>query len=271
MSHWNEKRKVEIAQATAGANILFVDIHDNNRTPNNLKNKLENCDIVLGYSAHYNLYVAWNAYLHQERNSASAQIKNRLVYHGITSAIGELKDGNAGNEKQVIIEPKFIIQFCNDWLYYMMPTESDKKGFDIKLMWADREHPNPTEIMCFSENELITRDRKKYIHQTYERDRAFRDKVLIDYDYMCAICHCEVQSVLEAHHITYVSQNGSDRLINGICLCRNHHKMVHSKLIKLEPYQSRYEVDKSIEEDILTKWAIETFRYELIVPLSRRK
>ena len=38
---------------------------------------------------------------------------------------------------------------------------------------------------------------------------------------------------MEATHIKAVNENGMDVPENGICLCRNHHKMFDSDLIKI--------------------------------------
>lgn len=270
MSHWNSENKNVVIENLYGAEVLFIDINKKNRSPNSLSNLIPDYDIILGYSNKYNVYVAWNAYLHKGRNSVSAQLKPRDDYHGISHARGELKDNKSGMEKQVIIEPDFLIRFCKDWLFYMMPTEDDKNGFDIKFMWADREHPIATEIGEFEDTIFHSKKRTTYIHQTYERDSSFRKKVLENYDYRCAICHCTVEPILEAHHITYVSDNGSDNLENGICLCRNHHKMIHSKLITLNMQNNTYDIESTIREDLLTSWAIENFEKNLLIPKSRR-
>lgn len=270
MAHWNCDNKKVVIDNLVGAKVLFIDIYDSNRSPNSLIDLIPDYDIIIGYSKKHNVYVVWNAYLHRGRNSVSAQLKSRNSYHGISHACGGLNDGESGMEKQIIIEPSSLIRFCKDWLHYMMPTEDDKNGFDIKLMWADREHPIATEIRDFEDTVFLSKPRTTYIHQIYERDGSFRNRVLDNYEHCCAICHCTVEPVLEAHHITYVSANGSDNLENGICLCRNHHRMVHAKLITLDLQNNTYEIEPSICDDLLTSWAIETYKMHLHIPKSRR-
>ncbi len=62
------------------------------------------------------------------------------------------------------------------------------------------------------------------------RDPAFRDNVLIAYQYRCGICGHDLrlgrQTVgLEAAHIKWFQANGPDIVPNGIALCSLHHKV----------------------------------------------
>lgn len=62
------------------------------------------------------------------------------------------------------------------------------------------------------------------------RDPAFREKVLLAYQYRCAVCGHDLrlgnQTIgLEAAHIKWFQANGPDVVPNGIALCSMHHKV----------------------------------------------
>lgn len=62
------------------------------------------------------------------------------------------------------------------------------------------------------------------------RNPAFREKVLLAYQYRCGVCGHDLrlgrQSIgLEAAHIKWFQANGPDEIPNGIALCSLHHKV----------------------------------------------
>ena len=65
---------------------------------------------------------------------------------------------------------------------------------------------------------------------TRRRDPAFREKVLLAYQYRCGVCGHDLrlgrQTIgLEAAHIKWFQANGPDVVPNGIALCSMHHKV----------------------------------------------
>lgn len=63
-----------------------------------------------------------------------------------------------------------------------------------------------------------------------KRDSLFRDKILIAYEYQCAVCSFSVRLAkkniaIEAAHIKWHEANGPDSENNGIALCTMHHKL----------------------------------------------
>jgi putative restriction endonuclease len=63
-----------------------------------------------------------------------------------------------------------------------------------------------------------------------KRDPAFRKKVLVAYEYRCAVCHLDVRLdqlsiALEAAHIRWHQYGGPDEESNGLALCVLHHKL----------------------------------------------
>ena len=61
----------------------------------------------------------------------------------------------------------------------------------------------------------------------------FRNQVLDLFSHKCIICGCDMDDLLEAAHIIEVHndlENAAD-LNNGLCFCRNHHKMFDSRIL----------------------------------------
>ncbi len=72
------------------------------------------------------------------------------------------------------------------------------------------------------------------------RDPAFRAKVLLAYQYRCAVCGHDLrmgqQSIgLEAAHIKWFQANGADEVPNGIAMCSLHHKVFDLGAFKILP------------------------------------
>ncbi len=62
------------------------------------------------------------------------------------------------------------------------------------------------------------------------RDPAFRERVLVAYEWRCAICSFDVRLRntslgLDAAHIMWHQAGGPDRVENGLALCALHHKL----------------------------------------------
>ena len=72
------------------------------------------------------------------------------------------------------------------------------------------------------------------------RDPAFRQEVLMAYQYRCAVCGLDVRlgqlSVgLEAAHIKWHQAHGPDIVANGISMCTIHHKLFDLGAFTLDP------------------------------------
>ena len=72
------------------------------------------------------------------------------------------------------------------------------------------------------------------------RDPRFRDKVLVSYEYRCAMCGFDPQIdnmpvALDAAHVRWWAAGGPDILANGICLCSLHHKLFDRGVLGLDP------------------------------------
>ena len=72
------------------------------------------------------------------------------------------------------------------------------------------------------------------------RDPAFRAKVLLAYQYRCAVCGHDLrmghQSIgLEAAHVKWFQAHGADEVTNGIAMCSLHHKVFDLGAFKILP------------------------------------
>ncbi|GGQ01352.1 putative restriction endonuclease [Actinomadura coerulea] len=62
------------------------------------------------------------------------------------------------------------------------------------------------------------------------RDRAFREQIMVAYEYRCAFCGYDgwlngTAVGLDAAHVRWWAFDGPDDITNGICLCALHHKL----------------------------------------------
>ncbi len=82
-------------------------------------------------------------------------------------------------------------------------------------------------------------DRVSYVASLPKRDEAFREVLLTEYDYTCAICEMKfvVENLHEAQaaHIIPKNKNGTDDPRNGLTLCRAHHWAFDAGLFTLTP------------------------------------
>jgi putative restriction endonuclease len=72
------------------------------------------------------------------------------------------------------------------------------------------------------------------------RDPSFREKILVAYEYQCAICGYDGQLFreavgIEAAHIRWWAADGPDVVENGVALCSLHHKLLDRGAIGLTP------------------------------------
>ena len=71
------------------------------------------------------------------------------------------------------------------------------------------------------------------------RDPNFRERVLVAYEYRCAVCGFDgwmdrAAVGLEAAHIRWWSADGPDDVANGICACSLHHELLDSGVLGID-------------------------------------
>jgi putative restriction endonuclease len=69
-----------------------------------------------------------------------------------------------------------------------------------------------------------------YVSARRKRDPEFRNKVMMAYEFRCAVCGFDVrldasQVGIEAAHIKWHQAGGPDIVTNGLALCVLHHKL----------------------------------------------
>ena len=80
-------------------------------------------------------------------------------------------------------------------------------------------------------------ERKRVMREVLDRpnQRAFRKMVLEAYNSTCLITGIKMDTVLEAAHIKPVKDNGSDLLLNGICMRADIHTLYDSNNLRIQP------------------------------------
>lgn len=96
------------------------------------------------------------------------------------------------------------------------------------------------------------------------RDPTFRDRVLLAYEFRCAICRYDGRidnaSVgLDAAHIRWWSADGPDELGNGLCLCSFHHLLLDRGVLGIDETHavrvSKHFIGHSdTARDVVTRW-----------------
>lgn len=71
-----------------------------------------------------------------------------------------------------------------------------------------------------------------------KRDPAFRDAVLLAYEYRCGVCGYDGQLMreavgIDAAHVRWWAADGPDEVTNGVALCALHHKLLDRGAIGL--------------------------------------
>lgn len=110
------------------------------------------------------------------------------------------------------------------------------------------------------EDQAVHRRVKDLEVEKRRRDAAFRERVLVAYEYRCAMCGFDGwlggQAVgLDAAHVRWWAFDGPDEVSNGVCLCSLHHKLLDRGVMGLTQERritvSRHFVGRSSAADQL--------------------
>lgn len=173
-------------------------------------------EIVISYNVYRKVFIVWNVLNHKDNFTGSTKtlslgakgeeiLKEKTsdeLKNDITSVQKNLRNNINNKERIYIVGENALFDFCRNYKEYIFSNEIFNAESDEQA------------------EELV----RKYI-QVFrkQRDSSFRKKVLKHYNYTCIICGCQEIDILEAAHINPVSNEGSDDVNNGYCLCANHH------------------------------------------------
>jgi putative restriction endonuclease len=110
-----------------------------------------------------------------------------------------------------------------------------------RLLLDNNFEPSLHEDICqLAGLELLAGGPAEPIPLERQRDAAFREQVLMAYEYQCAFCGydgmIDRSAVgLEAAHVRWWAIGGPDDPANGLCLCALHHKLFDKGVLGLTP------------------------------------
>ena len=87
-----------------------------------------------------------------------------------------------------------------------------------------------TQIPAIVERKRVTRE---LVERPYQN--IFRKNILLAFNYKCVVTGVNLENVLEASHIIPVTQRGSDKVENGLCLRSDIHQLYDSGHLRLLP------------------------------------
>ena len=173
----------------------------------------------------YEIAIVWNQKFQKNNNYfIKTQSLSGVSWQTVLPTSDEIKDWykKMVTKQESIYQKVLAMNFRT--LYYNIENLDELFIFDAR----------DTDFPKYLNNSIEDVQRNKRTSYIYNRDRRFRNKVLKAYNNQCAICRCKEELILEAAHIKAVADNGSDDVRNGICLCRNHHRMFDENLIKID-------------------------------------
>lgn len=100
-----------------------------------------------------------------------------------------------------------------------------------------------------TDSQQDARSRSYYQILARPQQGEFRRKILEAYNETCAVTGCSVVEALEAAHIQPFSENGSDKLENGLLLRGDLHRLFDAHLVAIEPETLKIVISKNLVAD----------------------
>ena len=189
---------------------------------------------LLGYSPLFGVFTAWDATLHFDSGySKNLQFKEGLLESCLSTgwAVGDIRPTNNGPEVRVAVHPLHLPRY----LTAMKEADArnlrgeERRGFFISRsphIAIEDEQPI-AEITSVGPRNRVTSTR-------LSRSASFGSNVLAQYDQTCAVCQTQLRIVEGAHIIPVHDERCRDEVWNGLCLCRNHHRLYDLRIIRLD-------------------------------------
>ncbi|WP_405085018.1 phosphorothioated DNA-binding restriction endonuclease [Microbispora sp. NBC_01389] len=103
-------------------------------------------------------------------------------------------------------------------------------------------HPDICRLVGLELNDQVAAAEQASLSAA-RRNPAFRERVLVAYEYCCAFCAYEgwldgTAAGLDAAHVRWWAFDGPDDLDNGLCLCAIHHKLFDKGVLGLTPQRT---------------------------------
>lgn len=199
-------------------------------------------------------FIVWNYERHKEMHNAGASINScslGISLDSIDFSFEKFIDvykqlGHRGPkqpfEKVLIVKESFFENFFLECDRYMAFNEEDISFPTTNSDAVNRAHSWANSLL-----------RKRYSTSQAKRDAIFRDEVLTRYHCRCAICGCDVVTMLQAahEHGYTVAETSYDDPEHGICLCANHHLLYDKEELEIDLAKGIFIANKQIRK---LKW-----------------
>ena len=194
-----------------------------------IKSESQTADIVVIFNETYHLAMVWNIKLRRENQCFQTNLSYSKSWSGMVVDNHEIQtyykqlNSPAGRIYEKIIVLDFDTLFeLSDCLMGLLDFDPNDNNYCTN---------NPSHTQQIIDEQ---KNRGRITTSRWNRKQQFRKEVLTAYNFQCAICRCNEQKLLQAAHIIAVSDGGNDGVLNGICLCANHHLMLDNELIAID-------------------------------------
>ena len=222
--------------------------------------RLKDVHLVFYYQNKWECYVVWNASI-MSNIGRKSDTANFIIDNDIVTLMEYQTDDCIKTlDKNVLYKKRFeffekvalvpknkIFDFCHNYEDYIYPTEEDVRQRKYLFALPDSQEIIELEPSNNNYNEVI-RERDRISRA--RRDPDFRDRVLKKYNYTCLVCGCKEPAILEAAHIKGVAEGGDDSTDNGMCLCRNHHKLYDAALLDVDFINKKFSCKSETEKEM---------------------